>query len=132
MWTSARPGGGASVCGLLPAALAPMACALPCASGVVSGDVDVAALDVALLLAGAATAGVDEASVLVVDVATGTVAVTGVDDAVAVVDVAATWARTGLKMANPITSVRDRRARSCKHNYVRFHEWDRLATKIDN
>jgi len=68
--------------------------------------VDVAALDVALLLAGAVVGGVDEAATLsVVDVAAGAAGATEVDEAAAVVDVAATCARTGLTMANPIARV---------------------------
>ena len=67
--------------------------------------VDVAALDVALLLAGAVVGGVDEAATLsVVDVAAGAAGATEVDEAAAVVDVAATCARAGLTMANPITA----------------------------
>jgi len=91
MWTRARPGGGASVGGLLPAALASSACAFPCAPGAVSDDVGVEVVDVALLSAGAELGGVDEATtVSVVDVAAGAATATAVDDAAAVVDVAAT------------------------------------------
>src|SRR5215468_774217 len=105
MWTRVRPGGGESVGGLLPAARAPLACALPCAPEAVSDDVGVGVVDVALLSTGADAGGVDEATtVSVVDVPADTVAATEVDDAAAVVDVAATCARTGLTMANPMTS----------------------------
>jgi len=91
MWTRVRPGGGASVDGLLPAALAPLACAFPCAPGAVSDDVGVGVVDVALLSAGAEVGGVDDATMLsAVDVAEGTVVATAVDEATESVDVAAT------------------------------------------
>jgi len=80
---------------------------LPLAGGVAAGAGDVAALDVALMLAGAVVGGVDEAATLsAVDVAAGAAAATEVDDAASVVDVAATCARAGLTMANPIRSAR--------------------------
>ena len=63
-------------------------------------------MEVALLSAGAELGGVDEATtVSVVDVATGSVAATEVDEAAAVVDVAATCARTGLTITNPTATV---------------------------
>ena len=91
MWTRVRPGGGASIGVLLPDALAPLACALPCSPGAVSDDVGVGVVDVVLLSAGEELGGVDEAiAVSVVDAVAGTVAATEVDEAAAVVDVAAT------------------------------------------
>ena len=89
--------------GLFPTALVPLACALPCAPGAVSDDVGVGVVDVALLSAGTELEGVDEATtVSIVDVAAAAIATTVVDDAAAIVDVAATCARTGLTIANPM------------------------------
>ena len=91
--------------GLLPTGPAPLACALPCTPGVVSGDVTVGLVEVALLSAGVDVGSVDKATKLsVVDVAAGGVVEMGVDEATELVDVAATCARTGLTIAKPITS----------------------------
>ena len=92
--------------GLLPAAPAPLACALPCAPRSVSDD-GVGAVEVALLSAGADAEGVDDATMLpVVDVAAGSVVVMGVDEATELVDVAATCARTGPTMENAMASAK--------------------------
>jgi hypothetical protein len=85
---------------------------LPLAGGFAAGAVvvDVAALDVALLLAAVVVGGVEDAATLgVVNVAAGVdeaiVSTGDVDAEVDSVDEVATWARTGRTIANPITSV---------------------------
>ena len=68
-----------------------------------SGGVAAGVVEVALLSAGADIGGVDDAATLtVVDADAASVEVTEVDDAATVVDVAPTWARTGLTTATPI------------------------------
>src|SRR5215831_1103660 len=100
--TSVRPGGGASVGGFPCATPSALACDLPVGPDAVSDD-GVGAVELALVPTGAELGGVDEATtVSVVDVAAGAVAATELGEAAAVVDVAATCARTGLTMANPI------------------------------
>jgi hypothetical protein len=62
-------------------------------------------VDAALPSAAVDVVDVDDATRMsVVDVAAGAVTATGVDEATESLDVAATCARTGLTMANPITS----------------------------
>src|SRR5215831_15224867 len=106
MWTRARPSGGESVGGFPCATPSALACALPC-EVVVSGGVAAGVVDAALLSAGTEAGAVDDATVSLVDVATGDLSATGVaaaDEATASVDVASTCARTGLTMVDPIAT----------------------------